>query len=72
MDKGSEIRDFYSGRSVLLTGVSGFLGKALLEKLLRSCPNVSKVYVLIRDKHGKDPNSRLKSIFQSPVRVIIY
>ena len=30
-----KIRDFYAGKSILLTGTTGFLGKVVLEKILR-------------------------------------
>lgn len=69
MVKRSEIQEFYCGRSVFITGVSGFLGKALLEKLLRSCPNVNKIYVLLREKLESDPETRLKNIWNSPVSI---
>lgn len=36
------------GKSLLMTGVSGFLGKVVLEKLLRSVPEVDTVYLVIR------------------------
>lgn len=31
----SEIASFYAGRNVLLTGGSGFLGRLLIDKILR-------------------------------------
>ena len=48
----SEIRNFYSDKTVFLTGATGFLGKAILEKLLRGCPDLKKIYVLVRNKRG--------------------
>lgn len=62
------IPEFFSGKNVFLTGGSGFLGKALIEKLLRSCPCIGNIYVLIRDKKGKSPEERLKEITQNAVR----
>ena len=61
------IPDFYSGRSVFITGVTGFLGKVLMEKLLRSCPGISKIYVLIRPKRGVDAQTRLDKVLDSKV-----
>lgn len=46
----SEIEKFYSGKVVLVTGVTGFVGKVLVEKLLRGCRGIKTVYVLIRKK----------------------
>ncbi|XP_075678003.1 fatty acyl-CoA reductase 1-like [Dermatophagoides pteronyssinus] len=58
------ISEFYSNRSVLITGGSGFIGKVLIEKLLRSCPNIGHIYLLIRttNRNGKqlDSEQRLK------------
>ncbi|KAJ8688431.1 hypothetical protein QAD02_024226 [Eretmocerus hayati] len=53
------VQQFYSGQNVLITGGTGFLGKLLIEKLLRSCPDISSIYVLIRAKKGQDAHHRL-------------
>lgn len=63
----SDIRSFYGNKTVLLTGVTGFLGKVLLEKLLRSCGDLKTIYVLIRDKGGKSFDLRLEEVFASEV-----
>uniref|UniRef100_A0A7S4K5V7 Fatty acyl-CoA reductase n=1 Tax=Guillardia theta TaxID=55529 RepID=A0A7S4K5V7_GUITH len=65
---GSRVRSQFSGSSVLITGCSGFLGKALLEKILRCCPEVETVYVLLRSntKNGSAAQRRLQEeIFPS-------
>jgi hypothetical protein len=36
----------------------GFVGKVLLEKLLRSVPNLKQIYILIRVKKGSSINER--------------
>ena len=61
------IKRLYVGQTIFITGVSGFLGKALLEKLLRVAPNVDKIYVLLRPKKGRQPRERLETILQSKV-----
>ncbi|XP_028141886.1 putative fatty acyl-CoA reductase CG5065 [Diabrotica virgifera virgifera] len=58
------IADTFHGRTIFITGVTGFIGKALLEKLLRNT-NVKKIYVLIRTKKGKTPQERLEDIFKN-------
>lgn len=74
-DTGSEIESFYKGRSVFITGASGFVGKVLLEKLLRSCPGIAVVYVLMRPKRGSDVRTRMQELLNSKVLhifIIIY
>lgn len=61
------IPEFFATKSILITGATGFLGKVLLEKLLRSCPGIENIYLIIKSKHGKDPQSRVKDIITSPV-----
>uniref|UniRef100_T1IQ15 Fatty acyl-CoA reductase n=1 Tax=Strigamia maritima TaxID=126957 RepID=T1IQ15_STRMM len=39
--------------------------KVLLEKLLKTCPDVRAVYILIRTKQGKNVAQRLQEIFDS-------
>ncbi|KAL4641978.1 fatty acyl-CoA reductase 1 isoform X3 [Arapaima gigas] len=53
------IPEYYAGKNVLITGATGFMGKVLLEKLLRSCPDVKAVYVLVRQKAGQAPSARI-------------
>ncbi|XP_061577174.1 fatty acyl-CoA reductase 1 isoform X1 [Cololabis saira] len=53
------IPEYYTGKNVLLSGATGFMGKVLLEKLLRSCPDVRAVYVMVRSKAGQSPQARI-------------
>lgn len=46
----SEIAKWFSGKNVLVTGATGFVGKCLVEKLLRDCPDIGDVYIIIRNK----------------------
>ncbi|KAF8948379.1 cyclin-dependent kinase inhibitor far1, partial [Haplosporangium bisporale] len=57
--------DFYTNNNVIfLTGATGFTGKALLEMILRSLPQVKKIYLLVRGSG--------KIMFQSRVEDEIY
>ena len=63
----SEIAQFYHGKTIFITGATGFLGKVLIEKLLRSCPHLEKIYLLIRTKKNCSPQQRIHEILDSPV-----
>lgn len=63
----SSVSEFYNGKTVFITGGTGFMGKVLLEKLLRSCPGIVQIYLLIRSKNGQNANERLKMLLCSPV-----
>jgi nucleoside-diphosphate-sugar epimerase len=43
------VRHYLRGKSILLTGGTGFLGKVVLERLLRAAPEIARIYLLIRD-----------------------
>ncbi|CAH1713202.1 unnamed protein product [Chironomus riparius] len=60
------ISDFYNGRSVFVTGGTGFLGKLVVEKLLRSCPGIENIYFLIRSRHNKNIKDRHLKVVNSP------
>lgn len=45
----------------------GFMGKVLIEKLLRSCPDLNRIFVLIRGKKNKTPEQRLEELGKIPV-----
>ena len=62
-----EVKKFYRGKRILITGVTGFLGKVILEKLLRTCPDVEQFYIMVRPKRKVDPMDRInKEIITSP------
>lgn len=66
------IQEFYHGKNVLITGASGFMGKILLEKLLRSCPTVGNVFLLLRTKKGEAPAQRIETLLHGPVSTFFY
>lgn len=67
VDVTPTVREFYAGKNIFLTGVTGFVGKALLEKLLRCCPEVGNIYCLVRAKKNQKGTERLRNIFNDKV-----
>ena len=56
------------GERLFLTGATGFLGKALVEKLLWSVPDVGRLLLLIRPSEGRTAEERLEAeILASPL-----
>jgi len=65
--RGSSIDTFFAETVIFVTGATGFLGKALLEKLLRSCPRVATIFVLIRPKRNQSIEERFRKLLENPV-----
>ncbi|KAJ8921126.1 hypothetical protein NQ315_013596 [Exocentrus adspersus] len=62
----SDILEFYKNSTVFVTGATGFLGKLCVEKLLRTCSTVNKIYILMRPKKDKDVYKRFDELFDEP------
>ncbi|CAH1786735.1 unnamed protein product [Owenia fusiformis] len=61
------VPEFYAGRNIFVTGATGFLGKVLIEKLLRCCPDINGIYMLMRPKRGHTVAERLKDLVESKI-----
>jgi fatty acyl-CoA reductase len=66
----SEISEWYRDKTVFLTGGTGFMGKVLVEKLLRSCP-VKKIFLLMRPKANNDINQRIDDMLNYKVSLVL-
>ena len=62
------ISDFYKNATILITGGTGFVGKVLIQKLLRSF-DVEKIYMLIRCKNNMTVEQRLEEFLNESVRL---
>lgn len=63
-----DVKEFYSGSNIFITGGTGFMGKVLIEKLIRSCPGIKNIYVLMRHRKEKNINTRVNEMLALPVR----
>jgi len=54
------VKEFYKGKTILISGCTGFLGKIILEKLIRTCSDFKTIYVMIRKKQGTTLEKRMK------------
>ncbi|HKB76077.1 MAG TPA: SDR family oxidoreductase, partial [Myxococcales bacterium] len=65
-----DLSQAFDGREILLTGVTGFLGKVALVLLLDRYPQIGRVHVLIRPRAGGSAEDRFfgKVISAPPFR----
>ncbi|KAJ8938149.1 hypothetical protein NQ318_007009 [Aromia moschata] len=66
MSSKSPIANWYNDKCVFITGGSGFMGKVLVEKLLYSCSGIKSIYILLRSKRGKSPETRVQEMWNLP------
>ncbi|KAG0520538.1 hypothetical protein BDA96_08G082900 [Sorghum bicolor] len=52
---------YFRGKSILITGSTGFLGKVLVEKILRVQPDVKKLFLLVRAADVESATQRVKT-----------
>jgi len=52
------LAEAYRDKTILLTGGTGFLGTALVEKILRSIPDLGRLYLVVRPSKDKSADNR--------------
>src|SRR5438874_11834329 len=63
----SVIAEALHGKTLLVTGTTGFLGKSIVEKCLRSIPEVGRIYLGIRSSARRPARERLdREVLASP------
>jgi len=61
------ITEALAGKTLLVTGSTGFLGKSIVEKLLRSLPEVGRINLAIRSSARRPARERLqREVLASP------
>jgi alcohol-forming fatty acyl-CoA reductase len=61
------IADALKGKTILVTGSTGFLGKSIVEKCLRSIPEVKRINLAIRSSPRRPASERLdREVLASP------
>ncbi|KAL9428312.1 hypothetical protein AB3S75_030325 [Citrus x aurantiifolia] len=61
LQDGIGIVKFLKAKNFFITGATGFLAKVLIEKILRTVPDVGKIFVLIKAKNEEAAMERLKN-----------
>lgn len=72
LSEETSIKKFYEGAEVFITGGSGYIGKILIEKLLRSCPGIKAIYILLRVKKGTTAAQRVFDLADNLVTKMFY
>ncbi|XP_011495914.1 PREDICTED: putative fatty acyl-CoA reductase CG8306 [Ceratosolen solmsi marchali] len=63
----SQVAEFYNSKNIFVTGGTGFLGISVIEKILRCCPDVKNIYILIRPRKGKNAQDRMQDVINNSV-----
>ncbi|XP_048269873.1 putative fatty acyl-CoA reductase CG5065 isoform X2 [Bombus terrestris] len=67
LNKINSLEEFYAGSGILVTGATGFVGIGLLEKLMRVCPRIAAIFILIRPKTNETIEQRFKKLIDDPI-----
>ncbi|MGL4174036.1 MAG: HAD-IB family hydrolase [Actinomycetota bacterium] len=59
------LKDRLNGQRILITGVTGFVGEALLQRMLTDLPGVTPV-LLVRSKSGQSASDRVAKLIRKP------
>lgn len=60
--KARRLSEFYAGKTVLVTGATGFIGKVCLVKMVKSLEKCERIYVMLRPKRGLNPQQRFNKM----------
>ncbi|KAF7093458.1 hypothetical protein CFC21_095868 [Triticum aestivum] len=57
----AQVAAYFRGKNILITGATGFLGKVLLEKILRIQPDVTRLFLLVRATDDESARQRVQT-----------
>ena len=61
------VKEALKGKTILVTGSTGFLGKSIVEKCLRSIPEIERINLAIRSSPRRPASDRLeREVLLSP------
>jgi fatty acyl-CoA reductase len=61
------IAEAFAGKTLLITGSTGFLGKSIVEKCLRTLPDIGRIHLAIRSSPRRPAAERLqREVLSSP------
>lgn len=66
------LQEFYAGKTVFITGGSGFMGKVLIEQLLYNCSDVKEIIMLMRPKRNRTASQRVEDFAKLAVSISIH
>lgn len=67
----NSIKNFYQDAEIFITGGSGYMGKVLIEKLLRSCGGIKRIYLLLRPMKGMNDAQRIHKLSNNLVSKLV-
>ena len=70
--EAKSVAGFYDKKSIVITGGNGFIGTILVSKLLRSCPGLENIFLLLRKKNGCSIQTRIEDMFRLPVSLFLF
>lgn len=71
MERSTSIPETFKNGTALITGCTGFVGKLLSEKLLRSC-SMKYIAVIVRNKKGITPEKRAETTYGGVVSILVH
>ncbi|CAN6203827.1 unnamed protein product [Urochloa humidicola] len=61
MEEATRIPGYFKNKGILITGSTGFLGKILVEKILRVQPDVKRIYLPVRAPDTESAKKRVET-----------